>query len=152
MNVSKILEQNKMSPRAAFYAEQGESMTDLNGDILTGIGETVLAAKGKKAHAGFVNMVADLYFVQKDMSASNFVTALHKLEKNKWTCQQIIAANANDVCQADKHEGSVMRRAIAQDFLLDNKRFLDDERKQRFIEGMQGIQYTVSFPKLTKML
>lgn len=141
MDVSQILERHTMYADSAAYADKEESVRHLNGDILTAISKTLADTNGEKAQKGFVNMVADLYFVEQDLTASHFVNSMYKLEQSDWSYQAVPQSKAQNIQATEKPVS--MRRAIALDFLMDNKRFLEQDRKEAFVQSLQGAHYTI---------
>lgn len=155
---NKILTDNNMSSRSAYFAGRGESLSDLNGQILENIYESVKKENGDNAAKSFTNMVADLYFVQRDLSASTFINSFYTLESCSWNYRpmteeksraelmsQTAADELRETGQAGAslfgmmlvlggHEGKksdYTRREIGQHFLATHAELLQENNLER---------------------
>ena len=75
-----IIRNNRMSTRPEYYSGRGATISDLTGEILTGIHEGIEKEYGKDAAKNFVDMVADI----KVLSATTFLQELYNLFHNDW--------------------------------------------------------------------
>jgi hypothetical protein len=75
-----IVSRNGMSSSPSYYSGRGATMSDLDSKILQGIHDMIVEQRGKEAGKHFVNMVSDI----EELSATDFLTLLYKLERNKW--------------------------------------------------------------------
>lgn len=78
--LKNIIRNNRMSTRPEYYSGRGATISDLDGDILSGIHKGIEADYGKDAAHNFVKMVADI----KVLSATTFLEELYQLFYNDW--------------------------------------------------------------------
>ena len=75
-----IIRNNRMSTRPEYYSGRGATMSDLDGQILSGIHKGIEEEYGKEAAMNFVKMVADI----KVLSATTFLIELYNLLYADW--------------------------------------------------------------------
>jgi len=78
--LKEIIRNNQMSTRPEYYSGRGATLSDLNGNILEGIYQSILKEYGKDAAKNFVKMVADI----KVLSATTFLEELYMLFGANW--------------------------------------------------------------------
>lgn len=79
-DASEILRRNRMNNRPDYYSGRGATLTDLTSEHLEGIHSDIQKNHGDEAAEQFIDMVEEI----EVLSATAFVQAIQRLEKNQW--------------------------------------------------------------------
>lgn len=80
LRATEIVMQCGMISDPGFYSGRGATLSDLNGEILTKIYQSITSTYGTKAARNFVAMIDETPV----LSATDFLLNLYKLEANEW--------------------------------------------------------------------
>lgn len=97
--------QGRLNPNPDYYEGHGNSLYDLNSQILEMVYGGILAERGPEAAKSFVNMVKNL----TDTNASSFLKELYRMERKNWRWSEPVlkvrAVSASGEAGAEKTEG-----------------------------------------------
>ncbi|MGE5328513.1 MAG: hypothetical protein ACM3KR_03270 [Deltaproteobacteria bacterium] len=108
LGVEKILHDAGMSSSAEYYSGRGATLSDLNGNTLIKIYSQIKEAFGSTAGNHFLELIRDINV----LSATDFIVALKKLERNDWVWAEHMSENEQGRGIAFNNEASAFATVI----------------------------------------
>ena len=133
-----------MSARPSYYSGRGATLSDLDGEKLLKIQESIIANHGNDAGKSFFDMVVSM----REMNATDFINNLYTLEANGWKWSAERAEKCGIDIEKDEHVRHNLVSALATAGAMMSRHGDDTDRiKRYFLAANREYQQSFNGPQ-----